>query len=157
MPAPRTDRPFRQPTRLESAAYADRDATFHATIGAYPQTSPFRDEFGARVWSELQAQRENHRVQLHAACLMPDHLHLLLTAEELPVDRWIGAFKSYTTKLSWTYGGRGRLWQPSFHDRALRNPAEFEAAVDYLWRNPVTASLVDEGDEWPWLLLPDEM
>jgi hypothetical protein len=38
---------------------------------------------------------------------------------------WVGSFKSFTTYLARESGWRGRLWQPSFHDRLVRHDGEF--------------------------------
>ena len=87
---------------------------------------------------------------------MPDHLHLLLTPMASPLTKWVAAFKSFTTRASWRFGMKGPLWQPSFHDRALRGAREFDDVVEYIATNPLNAGLAVEADEWPWLRLPAE-
>jgi REP element-mobilizing transposase RayT len=60
-------------------------------------------------------------------------------------------FKSYTTRISKDFRPQRSLWQPSFYDRRIRDEAEFEAAVAYVVRNPVSAGLVDEPELWAWV------
>jgi REP element-mobilizing transposase RayT len=146
-----TDRQFHRPHRLDAGAYGDRTLAFHLTLRAYPETRPFRSQLGTQVWRTLLEQDRLGNVQLHAACLMPDHLHLLATPQSVALDRWVGSFKSLTTRTGWSHGVHGRLWQPSFYDRLMRGPGEFEQVLEYIRMNPTTEGLVDNPAEWPWL------
>jgi len=60
-------------------------------------------------------------------------------------------FQSYTTRVSKDFLTQRALWQPSFYDRRIRDLGEFESAVNYVVRNPVSAGLVDEPEQWPWV------
>jgi REP element-mobilizing transposase RayT len=154
MAAPQTDRNFPKRHRLSPDAYADRSATFHLTLRAFPGTTPFSGNLGQDAWNTLLQQTVERRVQIHAACLMPDHLHLVVSPGSDEIVHWVGRFKSYTTHLARLRGWRGKLWQPSFHDRALRE-GEFDGVVEYVRRNPVEAGLVGEPENWPWLFVGD--
>ncbi len=46
-------------------------------------------------------------------------------------------------------GISGRLWQPEWFDRWMRDEAEFEKCVRYIRNNPVKAGLVANVDEHP--------
>jgi len=95
-------------------------------------------------------QRTANRVELYAACLMLDHVHLLLRPEAMDVIRFLNVWKSWTTRVAWQHGVRGGLWQPGMWDRTIRNQDDFDRTVDYIVRNPVTAGLVDAPESWPW-------
>jgi len=143
---------YRKPNRLPHEAYDDRDAVFHVIVSALPGEAPFRDRtLGDTVWRVVEGELERPAVRLAAACLMPDHLHLVVSPEEKTLIRWMNDFKSYTTHLSKGIRGRRFLWQRSFYDRKLRADGEFETAVHYVTRNPVTAGLVEEALDWPWV------
>ena len=60
-------------------------------------------------------------------------------------------FQSYTTRVSNDFRTQRALWQPSFYDRRIRDLGEFESAVNYVVRNPVSAGLVDDPEQWPWV------
>jgi len=100
------------------------------------------------MWDGLLANEQG--VAVWCACLMPDHLHLLVSPDPDNVMEWVARFKSIATRLAWTHGHRGALWQPSFHDRALRE-GEYESTLAYVVNNARAAGLVGEHDEWPWV------
>lgn len=85
--------------------------------------------------------------------LMPDHLHLLLELsgnEPLPmaVSRVKSAVWHRLAKAS--PAPIGRLWQPSFHDHALRQQECVRGVGLYLLANPVAAGLCGRAQDWPW-------
>lgn len=45
---------------------------------------------------------------------------------------------------------RGRLWQPSFYDRVIRDGAQLETAIAYIEANPVEAGLAAKAEDYPW-------
>lgn len=82
---------------------------------------------------------------------MPDHLHLLASPRDKSIIRWMNDFKSFTTQISEGFRHQRSLWHPSFYDRRLRDLGEFETALNYVLRNPSSAGLVSQDEEWPWL------
>ena len=96
-------------------------------------------------------QRTASRVELFAACLMPNHLHLLLAPRDQDVILFGNTWKSWTTRLAWDHGVHGALWQPGMWDRTIRSPEDFDEVVDYIARNPVAEGLVERAEEWPWV------
>ena len=91
------------------------------------------------------------RVTLIAYCLMPDHVHLLVRPEggENVVD-FVRRVKSRATRVYWSEGGAGRLWQRGFYDHILREDEDLEHVVRYVLANPVRAGLVSELTEYPY-------
>jgi REP element-mobilizing transposase RayT len=59
----------------------------------------------------------------------------------------IKGFSSRT--INQRLGQRGRLWQPSFYDRVIRNDDHLREVVEYVHANPVSAGLVSEPEEYP--------
>ena len=73
--------------------------------------------------------------------IMPNHIHLLVQIRGdsvlgghrgPPLHKIIGQFKSYTTHR---YGME--LWQRSYHDRIIRDDAEYDMIWDYIDTNPL--------------------
>jgi hypothetical protein len=79
--------------------------------------APFKGRLGDTIWDELTAQPPSS-VNLLAACLMPDHLHLIAQVANEDLLRWLGRFKSYTTQLSGTRSTR------SCHDPGITHPED---------------------------------
>lgn len=89
---------------------------------------------------------------LYGYCLMPDHLHVLLSPGEsgTALSRWLDSFKSYTTHEFMKTGGLAPLWQRSAHDHVCRTGETAERVMSYVANNPVRAGLVPKWDAWPW-------
>ncbi|MCO5222143.1 MAG: transposase [Thermomicrobiales bacterium] len=86
---------------------------------------------------------------VHLICLMPDHLHALIEVQSEGLVKIVGRAKSMTTRMWWTNGRQGTLWQKSFYDHGIRETHDFEATVKYILENPVRAGLVEEGETYP--------
>ena len=78
-------------------------------------------------------------------CIMPDHVHLILSImnEIVPADSGrmisaptvstiIGSLKRFVSKETGI-----SLWQKSFHDHIIRNEKEFLEICDYIDNNPI--------------------
>jgi REP element-mobilizing transposase RayT len=90
--------------------------------------------------------------QLYGYCLMPDHLHVLLSPAEsrVPVGTWLRQFKSFTTRQHQLRTGEADFWQRSAHDHVCRTEKTAENVLTYIVNNPVRAGLVDCWQDWPW-------
>jgi REP element-mobilizing transposase RayT len=95
--------------------------------------------------------------------LMPDHCHVLLT---LPEGQSLGqvmqSINSRTARAANSArGGCGAIWQPAYHDRAVRSGEGLREAARYLVANPVRAGLVTRVGDYPfwnciWIRGPNE-
>ena len=92
-----------------------------------------------------------HDVAVWAYCLMPDHVHLIVTpATADGPRRAIGeAHRRYTRLVNDREGWRGHLWQGRFASFPL-DDGHLPAAVRQVELNPVRARLADEPADWPW-------
>jgi putative transposase len=81
---------------------------------------------------------------LHAYCVMPDHVHVLVEiGEGVSVEVFANRFKQlggYRIKQA-----TGKLaWQISYWDHLLRKEEALTDVAAYIWLNPVEAGLVNE-------------
>ena len=138
--------------RLPIDAYSTSNATWLVTIGVHDRLArPFASADIAQVIAcSLEHRSAELNVHLWAWCVMPDHLHLVLSTGQRSVIDVVGDFKSNIIRASWALGNRGRLWQSSFHDRGLRTPAHVNEAIRYVLENPVRAGLVEEWTAYRW-------
>ncbi len=98
------------------------------------------------------------RYQLHAAVVMPEHLHLLLTplrdekgwpfALPLILKLLKGTSARSVNKL---FGSGGPVWQEESLDHVLRSRGSFEQKLEYIRQNPVRRGLVAKPEDYPWL------
>jgi putative transposase len=137
--------------RLPHEAYANPDRVFHVTMRAAIGERPFTSRpTGAAIWQLVVNERERDSIELLAACLMPDHLHALVSPRSKDIIRWVDGFKSWSTRVAPRTRPQRILWQPGFYDRAVRS-GELDTTVKYILENPVAAGLVDEAERWPWV------
>ena len=136
--------------RKEAGHYADRSLCFHLIIRAHPKLARWPGEVGSALWSTVMEQRRAGRVELFAACLMPDHLHLLASPREQDILRFLNVWKGWTTRVAWHSGNGHGLWQPGMWDRAIEDGDDLARTAEYVVRNPLAAGLVDDERAWPW-------
>lgn len=83
---------------------------------------------------------------------MPDHIHwLLVLGDKGPLEKLMRSFKSYTARILNVYLQRTgvRLWQPGYHDHAVRREEDVEKLARYIVANPLRGGLVDEIGQYP--------
>ena len=120
----------------------------HVTIRTWNERDLFRSESYAEPVFRACAESP----ETLACCLMPDHLHWLIR-DAKTMSEVVGRFKSYTTRLSWRSGHKGRLWQRSFWDHVVRDGESLEAVARYIVANPVRHGLVRRPAEYPYRLI----
>jgi REP element-mobilizing transposase RayT len=97
------------------------------------------------------------KFDLYGVVVMPDHVHLALTAlarpeGTIPLADILQTIKGASAhRINRLMGRRGRVWQEESFDRALRREEQFEAKLWYMLGNPVRAGLVSNPLDYPWL------
>jgi REP element-mobilizing transposase RayT len=128
------------------------DAVIHVTICA-DRGAPFTDAGIAQMVSNSVVRScELRSYRLFGSCLMPDHLHVLLSPDRsgIALARWLDSFKSFTGHEYVKQGGQPPLWQRSAYDHVCRDGETAETVMRYIADNPVRTGLVAEWHEWPW-------
>ncbi|MDA2912691.1 transposase [Acidobacteriia bacterium AH_259_A11_L15] len=89
--------------------------------------------------------------ELLAAVVLPDHVHLLLRPNQgVSLSRAMKGIKGATARrLNQRRGSHGRVWQDESLDRIVRDQAELEEKLNYMFLNPVKAGLTDDPDSYP--------
>jgi len=97
-----------------------------------------------------------NKYELHAAVIMPDHVHLLLTPlydanGEISLPEILQEIKSVSAhKVNKYLGRHGRLWQEESFDRAMREVVNVRGKIDYIMGNPVRDGLAPSPYEYQW-------
>ncbi|MHC2617990.1 putative transposase [Bradyrhizobium huanghuaihaiense] len=102
--------------------------------------------------SILQQETQRTGTAIWAYCLMPNHVHLILTPSRPDgLGRCMGeASRSFARLVNRRQDRPGALWQSRFYSAALDEPHLLEA-VRYVLLNPVRANLCGHAGLWPWL------
>lgn len=103
-------------------------------------------------------------IHLHAAVVMPDHVHLLFTALR-DAEGWTFALPEILKAIKGTSarsvnrlsGRHGSLWQDESFDHVLRGDESFDETVDYIRQNPVRRGLVQRPEDYEWLWVNPEL
>lgn len=88
---------------------------------------------------------------LHALCIMSNHVHVLFTAgKDAPeLSRILQQHKGFTRRESNLILGRtGQFWELESYDHVVRNNIAFQSILWYILNNPVKARLVNNWKEW---------
>ena len=128
------------------------DVPIHFTIGAN-NGAPFNDAMiAAMVCNSVQKSCELLHFRLFIYCLMPDHLHVVISPAEsrTPASEFLRKLKSFTTRQYQLRAGESHLWQNSAFDRVIRPHEDIQAIVRYIAANPVRRELVKCWTDWPW-------
>lgn len=115
------------------------------------QKTFFADEDYALYLDLLAVAAERARAEVWAYCLMPNHVHIVLTpSDESGLARTFGELhRRYTGYINARMRTTGHLWQGRFGSVAMDEP-HFVTALRYVALNPVRARLVERAEDWPW-------
>jgi REP-associated tyrosine transposase len=93
----------------------------------------------------LKNEQQLGRADTLAFVIMPDHLHWLMALTgPAPLTKIMQSLKALSAKKI----GRP-IWQPGFHDHALRKEEDLKAAARYIIANPLRAGLVNHIGDYP--------
>jgi AICAR transformylase/IMP cyclohydrolase PurH len=102
---------------------------------------------------------DGKRLDLHAAVVMADHVHAILTPRALPdrpgefenLSGLLKSIKSFSGReISQLRAGIGQAWMHESHDRWLRSADEFREKWCYLAQNVVKESLAPTPEQYRW-------
>ena len=86
---------------------------------------------------------------LFAWCIMPDHIHLLISDKD--IISFIRAFKGRLTPRARAICPGKKLWQRSFYEHVLRGTESAMDVAGYIYENPVRCGLVTLPHEYPFV------
>ena len=140
---------------LEREARAKPDDVRRRRLDAYLDAGYgeclFRDRRAARAIEETLRYGDGRRYRLLAWVVMPNHVHVLVeTLGTHPLAEIVQAWKSLSARqINHLLGRRGRVWQPDYFDRVIRDERHLQRAIEYVHGNPIQAGLVDRPELWP--------
>ncbi|MCQ9380129.1 transposase [Methyloversatilis sp. XJ19-49] len=132
--------------RLRTGRISIPGQVYLVTTVTRERETVFEDLPAARqtIRSLMKSDARGHAKTL-AFVLMPDHLHWMVQlGNSLSLSRVVQQMKSFSAHAAGT-----PLWQPGFHDHALRSDEDLRAAARYLVANPLRAGLVRHVGDYP--------
>jgi alanyl-tRNA synthetase/REP element-mobilizing transposase RayT len=110
---------------------------------------------------------EQRQYQLFAACVMPDHVHLLFEPQIREQDKegkpvfWslseiLQGIKSTSAhQINKASGRKEQVWEKESMDRMIRGQSDMEEKFHYICRNPWDSGVVPQTENYPWLWTPE--
>jgi REP element-mobilizing transposase RayT len=82
---------------------------------------------------------------------MPNHVHVLLNPF-CTLERITNGLKGVTAmEANRILGQTGKhFWQDESYDHWIRDGVQYDRVRSYIERNPVTAGLAKNPEDWPW-------
>ena len=156
----RESKPDRKRLRLKHFDYSNPSHVFFITICAKDKAAHFlNSELAEEIVSSLLVLRERREFPIYCYCLMPDHLHLVISpsVSSGSVSGIVRRLKSFTTKIGWEHGVSGRLWQKSFYDHVVRSDENLMSICQYILMNPVRKALAERAEDWEYSGMVDSL
>ena len=109
---------------------------------------------------------KDHRYGLYAACVMPDHFHLLIEpmvekeddegkAVFFSLSKILHTIKSFTAnRINKIERASGAVWEAESFDRMIRSESDLQEKFQYIARNPWDAGVVKPGVDYLWVWWP---
>jgi len=97
------------------------------------------------------------RFHLHAAVVMPEHVHLLMTplrdahGDVSCLAEILKGIKGASARsVNQLLGRSGPVWQEESFDHVVRSEESLEQKIEYIRKNAVRRGLVRTPEEYPW-------
>jgi len=122
-----------------------------------------RNEKIAKIVSDAIRYRNGKYYILYAYCIMPNHVHMLISVTRNAVSSSPDSVRTYTlTKVlqdlkkftairsNKILNHTGQFWHHESYDHVVRDEKEFYNILNYIVQNPVKAGFVKDWEDWRW-------
>ena len=151
----------RKRLHLTNFDYKGSTHIYFVTVCTADRQSLFLDKKLAKVLEdEIEFRREKKEIKIFCYCIMPDHLHILLSLTDdyrKNLQDWVSSFKRYTAKIAKEEQNIKPLWQRNFFDRIVRTEESIPGFVQYILNNPVRKGIVANWEEYPFNKMLDSL
>ena len=113
----------------------------------------FDSEVGGKIIiNELLRTAKDLRFRILCYCLMPDHLHVIVSPGEsnLSLSKFLNVFKGRTTAVFRERKDLKKIWQRSAFDHVIRTEENLKGVIEYIRNNPVRKGIVENADDFPY-------
>jgi RecG-like helicase/REP element-mobilizing transposase RayT len=109
---------------------------------------------------------DGRRYELFAACVMPDHVHILIepmverqnksgNSIFFSLSKILRSIKSFTAnRINKIEKVNEPVWELESFDRMIRSESDLQEKFEYITRNPWDAGIAKPTDDYPWVWYP---
>lgn len=125
---------------------------YHVTLrGNHRQQIFHRDDDFRLLERLLQSVVEDHSLQVHAYCWMPNHLHFAMQVGDQPLARPMQQLgSSFARHVQAQLATTGHLFERRYHAVLVDTERYLLALVRYIHLNPVRAAIVPHPELYRW-------
>ena len=137
--------------RLSGYDYS-MDRPVHVTLCTEKKQSFFKSNRNAEiVLNELTRSAGQLGYRILCYCLMPDHLHIVLSPGQsgCPLSKFLNIFKGRSSAILRDKEGLAKVWQRSAFDHVIRSDENLRHVVQYIVNNPVRRGIADKAEDYP--------
>lgn len=127
-------------------------ATYHITARGNRRASIFYDNKDFQHYLDLILLcKEQFPFSLHAYCLMPNHIHLLLeTKDHSPSIIIKFVHSQYAINFNKRHDLSGHVFQGRYYANLVRTTTYFLESSRYIHLNPLEAEMVEKPEAYNW-------
>lgn len=125
-------------------------ATHFITAKTFHRKRLFQNQrYGDAFTHALMRWRESHDLLLHDYVIMPDHVHLLVTAPGESASAQIETLqRAFASELHQQFGYGGEVWAEHFTDEKVADAEGCEKATRMIHSNPVRVGFCDTPGQY---------
>lgn len=144
--------PERKTPRLRFGHVSSPGASYFVTLCTKDRVHVLTlGDNGSLLVGAIQSLHAAGDIELLAATIMPDHIHLLVNlGSRLRIGQVMGKFKT----LSRNHGKVSWRWQDDGFEHQIRPAESIKDYGFYIFMNPYRAGLCPLTAKWPWWLCP---
>jgi putative transposase len=133
---------------MATSAPQSKSGMYFVTTSTYHRRPIFQVSRLAELFIQTLLDHRRHgRLKLHAYLVLPDHVHLLLTPQALPLDATVNFIKDSFANLQ---PGLQPVWNESFSAHPIPTLRALESLRRYLHNVPVQANLTLTPELYPY-------
>ncbi len=125
--------------------------TYFVTTDCWGGRQVLKGEVAEIMTDQIVDCREKGHYLLHEFCVLPNHVHVLLTPTDgTTLEKALQMIKGGSSYRIGRMHEFLQLWQNGYHDWRCRTEKDYRGYAEYIRQNPVKAGLVETPDNWPW-------
>ncbi len=131
-------------------------ATYHITARGNRKAEIFleREDY-QKYLTIFEKVQSTHPITLHSYCLMPNHVHLLIETDNLPISLFMKELHArYAIYFNRKYDLVGHVFQGRYGAKLIDSVTYFLEVTRYIHRNPLEANLVLDPEKYHWSSYP---
>jgi putative transposase len=126
---------------------------YHVLNRANRRAEVFHEAADYRAFVALMQKAQEHEsLPILAACLMPNHFHLVVQPTRAEsISRWVHWHcTTHVRHYHGKYGTSGRVWQGPYKACLVQTDQHLLTVMRYVERNAQEARIVRRAEDWAW-------